>query len=181
MFTKQISVRGAIAALLLLGANTVWAAGTCSFTVEPGDVDFGDYVLGEATNLTSQSSMIVLCGFDVLDPASATVTYTVKLSSGSTRGNESFNLGLDRKMAKVSLPASSDTLTYNLYLSVANRTAQTPVWGDGDNGTVFHQNTITKGVGVILPDVINIYGLLPGSQTVQAGSYRDTVTATLDF
>jgi len=66
----------------------------------------------------------------------------------------------------------SNTLEYNLYTDAG----RTTVWGDGTASSV-----TAAGTGSGAQQSLTVYGRIPASQSVPAGSYSDTVTATINF
>ena len=69
----------------------------------------------------------------------------------------------------------SESLSYNLYLDAA----RTTIWGDGTGGTqtFFNHNPQGNNRDIVIP----IYGRVPAGQDVGAGTYTNTVTATVQF
>jgi spore coat protein U-like protein len=68
----------------------------------------------------------------------------------------------------------AESLTYNLYRDAAFAT----VWGDGSGTTGTYQiGNPPNNLNVNL----TVYGRVPALQDVSAGSYSDTVIATVNF
>ncbi len=68
----------------------------------------------------------------------------------------------------------SEALNYNLYLDSTRST----IWGDGTGGTqVYSQANPPNGRNIVL----SVFGRIPASQDVSAGTYSATVTATIFF
>ena len=68
----------------------------------------------------------------------------------------------------------SEILGYNLYLD----STRTTIWGDGTSGTaVYSSANPPNNSNVSLP----IYGRVGAAQDVSAGTYSDTVLATINF
>ncbi len=148
---KRIAI--AIAAVLMI-SRTAHGAASCSWTTVPANINFGNYsVFGGA--LTATSGFSINC----VPPAST----TLKLSTG---GSGSFS----RLLNKASVPAG--TLGYNLYMDAANAI----VWGDGTSGTQFLSFTGTAGNKDYAG---TIYGYIPAGLDGPAGTYTDTIQATL--
>ncbi len=68
----------------------------------------------------------------------------------------------------------AEGLNYNLYLDAA----RTTIWGDGTGGTQVYSNANPPNNTNV---TVTIYGRIPASQDVSAGSYTNTVTATINF
>ena len=64
-------------------------------------------------------------------------------------------------------------LTYNLYLDAA----RTTIWGDNTGGS----SHSTPGTIFITNINLTIYGRIPAGQDVTAGTYTDSITATINF
>jgi spore coat protein U-like protein len=67
----------------------------------------------------------------------------------------------------------AEVLNYNLYREAAFQT----IWGDGTGGT----QTYTALAAVLLPVTVTVHAQLPAGQNVAAGSYSDSVVATIIF
>lgn len=143
--------------LLFLLAGEVRAACNVSAT----GVSFGAYDVFSATPLDSTGSVTVSC--DEVPPPD------VVIAIGPSAGSGGFN---PRQMRHASRP---DRLGYNLFTD-ASRSA---VWGDGTGGT---RTVFLKNVKRNKPPVVTtIYGRIPPGQNVPAGSYADTLTATITW
>jgi spore coat protein U-like protein len=138
---------------------TATVAANCSITTAP--VAFGSYdpVTANATSpLTSTGTVTVLC----TSGASGTIT----LGQGSNPGTGSSDTAPVRQLKD----AGTDVLGYTLYQD----TGRTTVWG----------NTAGTGVastGTGTANAITVYGSVAAGQNVPAGSYSDTVVATVTF
>lgn len=95
----------------------------------------------------------------------AVVSYEVQLSAGN---GGSFS---PRKMSN-----GTFNLNYNLYTDAS----RTQIWGDTTSGTVSVTNTYTM-VGTSATTNHTAYGRVPALQNVGAGSYSDSITATVIF
>ena len=68
----------------------------------------------------------------------------------------------------------AEVLNYNLYLDSTRAT----IWGDGTGGT----QTYTQVLPLPNQNInVSVYGRIPALQDVSAGSYTNTVTATIFF
>ncbi len=142
------------AAGMLCGTDAARGIGSCTITAV--GVSFGTYDVFSGSPLDSTGSVTYNC-------ISVLGTITINLSRG---GAPTFT---PRQMFR-----SSETLNYNLYLNAA----RTTIWGDGTSGTS-HYGPVTPP---LLTNVtVTIYGRIPGGQDVSAGTYSDTVVATINF
>ena len=147
----------------VIAATAPNAFGQCSFSPAPGAAAFGNYSTAPSgPPQTSTPTFNVSC-------QNNPVTFTVSLSRGIN--SVSFN---PRTMKN----AGGTTLNYNLYTDAAN----TQIWGDGTGGTVTQNFTIgNSSNNNMLPAAVPIYASLPLGQDVGAGSYSDTITATVSW
>src|SRR5262249_4789432 len=104
--------------------------------------------------------------------SNATITYRC--------GNADHNIRIDLSTGSSgtytarTLTKSSENLSYNLYLDAAFAV----VWGDGSGTT----GDYTKGNPTNNTDVnLTVFGRIPAQQDVSAGSYSDTIVATINF
>ena len=138
-------------AVALAWSRTAMAA--CTISTTP--VSFGTYNVFSSTPLDSTGSVTFNCD----NRANITIT----LNNG---GATTFN---PRRMLK-----GSEALNYNLYRDAAG----TSIWGDGTGGTQVYSDPRTpRNQNVTL----TIYGRIPAGQDVSVGTYRNTVTATINF
>lgn len=145
------------AALLLavLAAADAAEAQTC--TISAVGVSFGSYDVLASSPRDSTGTVTFRC--------IASVPVTVDLNRG--QNSATFN---PRRMTKGSGPL----LDYNLYMDAA----RTTIWGDGSAGTSRYSNNAPPA----LTDVnLTVYGRIPAGRDVTAGSYSDTVVATITF
>ena len=145
-----------VAAVLWLWTNSVSAI-TCSIDSASG-VAFGTYDPTSAVALDTLGTLTYTC-----DDVGILDLIVVQLSSGSS------GTFLQRTMIQ-----GADTLNYNLYRDSTRLLA----WGDGTLGSV-QLGPTSPSDGV--PTSLNIYARIPAQQNVPAGSYADTVTATILF
>ena len=128
----------------------------CAWTAVPANINFGTYSVFGGSNLDAPSSYTV----NVLTGIAA----TVKLSTGSS-------LSYSQRLApRPTTPAAN--LNYNLYTAGA----RTIIWGDGSTPTAFPTYNGAAGSNSFSA---TIYGRVPPSQDVRAGTYTDTINATL--
>ena len=143
-----------IAAVLMMWALPGRAEAAC--TISTTAVSFGTYDVYNASATTSTGTITYRCG-----NADHNVTITVSTGSSGTFANRT-------------LKKTSENLTYNLYMDAAFAT----VWGDGSGTTAtYHINNPPNNTDVNL----TVYGRVQALQDVSAGSYSDTVIATISF
>ena len=82
-------------------------------------------------------------------------------------------------MNRTSLPA--DTLPYNLYLNVLPAVLNTNVWGDGSGGRPCGRagSHSIAGTANVTLDTQRLVGAIPAGLFPSAGTYQDTVVATV--
>jgi spore coat protein U-like protein len=124
----------------------------CSISTTP--VAFGDYNVLSATPKTTTGTVTYQCTLGV--------GIIVTLSKGSS---SAFDPRTMRNGAEV--------LNYNLYREATYST----IWGDGTGGS----QTYTAAATVLFPTNVTVYARVPAGQNVAAGSYSDSVVATIIF
>ena len=67
----------------------------------------------------------------------------------------------------------SETLDYNLFMDAS----RSVIWGDGTSPTSFYSDSNPPNGNV----QVTIFARIPAGQDVTAGSYTDTVLATINF
>jgi spore coat protein U-like protein len=148
--------------------DTITASITGSFTTSIAAFSITATVVPSCTITANTLSFGAYTG----TAASATSTLSVKCSNGTP-----YNVGLDpgqasgatvttRKMVK-----GSKTLNYSLF-SDSGRTTN---WG------ITVGTDTVAGTGTGLAQTLTVYGQVPGGQKPAAGSYADTVTATITY
>ena len=131
-------------------------AGACS--VSATSFNFGNALPNAVTsNVDAQGSVRAMCG--------AGTPYTIALNAGG-------GAGATFAARRMRVQSGSATLAYSLYTDVA----RTTLWGDGSAGTSVVTSTASG-----TPQVIPVYGRIPGGQTVPNGLYFDTITVSLTF
>lgn len=155
--------------LLLFGAlGAVEArASSCAVAVTP--LAYGGYTSPGGPRVDSSASVIVTCTPTYLLMA-CNVSYTLSLSNGLVGGPG------DRQMA-----SGAGRLHYTLTSDAARSTP----WGDGgaSGGTVGGTISTSLLSLLCLQGTRNhtVYGRIPASQSVPAGSYLDQVTLTVTY
>ena len=143
------------AAVTLIATAQPAGAASCQFTSVIG-VNFGTYSVFNTSPTASTGSVTYKCN-------NGANSVTIDLSRGSAATY------FPRQMLK-----STEALQYNLYLDAA----ATQVWGDGTGGTVQYGPVNPPGNTNV---TVTIFGRVPPGQDVSAGSYVDTITATINF
>ena len=127
-----------------------------SCTVAANNLAFGTYSPSSATALTGTSTINVYC--------TSGTAYTVALNVGTGGGT----------FATRSMANGTNLMNFNLYTSAA----RTTIWGDGtaSTGTV-----VGTGAGVLTSSPNTVYGNIPISQDLPAGTYSSTITVTVNY
>jgi spore coat protein U-like protein len=176
MFQQKFSARTlmtAVAAALAIGAVSstdaatatqnlsLTASVTANCTISTAVVAFGAYdpvVTNATTALNGTGTVSVTC----TNGASTTVT----LGQGSNAATGSTDAIPARRLND----GGTNFLTYSLY----SDTGRTVVWGNTVGTSVAH-----TGTGLLT--ALTVYGAVTAGQNVPAGSYSDTVLATITF
>lgn len=130
---------------------SVSATVAASCTMSGNTLAFGSYTSGQVGNLDGASSFSVTC--------SNGAAYTLALDTGLNALGGTFRM----------FDGGTGYLNYGLYSDAGRVTSLY-------NGT----NTI-GGTGSGASQVLNVYGRIPSGQTAAAGSFSDTVVATLTY
>lgn len=125
---------------------------SCTITT-PADLDFGN-TSSIATDVPQTSTFTVTC--------SLTTPFWVGLGSGQNSASVTA-----RKMKRT---AGTELVDYSLTTDPSHVTN----WGDT-------QATGVSGVGTAAPEIMTIYGIVPGQTTPVPGNYTDVVTVTLTY
>ena len=136
-----------------LASSSARAAGSCTIVTWSG-VAFGTYDVMSSSPLDSTGAVLINCD-------NAATSVTVNLS----RGNAS-------TFKTRYLVNGSAHLSYNLFLDAA----RTTLWGDGTGGSSHYGPVSRPGLALL-----TIYGRIPALQDLPAGSYIDTIVATVNF
>lgn len=96
---------------------------------------------------------------------SATPAYQIQLSSGVS------NSYVNRTMRFL-----SNSLNYNLYTNAS----YSLVWGNGTGGTSVVGDSYTMTAGTVIKNY-SVYMRIPRAQSVNAGSYADSITVTVTY
>lgn len=153
MNRRTISAAIGLALAAILGTSLPALAASC--TISTTAVSFGTYNVFGPAPLDSTGSVTYTC--------TGNAHVTISLDSG---GAGTFN---PRRMLN-----NSEALSYNLYRDAA----RTNIWGDGTGGTTIYTDPNPRnGQGI----TVTIFGRIPAGQDVSAGSYSNTVAATINF
>jgi spore coat protein U-like protein len=154
MMARHLGLSAAAIPLVLLFSSRADAAPNCSISTT--SVSFGTYDVFSASVVDSTGSVTYNCRGNA-------VNITVTLSRGQSSN-----------FTPRTLLKSGEVLSYNLYRDAARMT----IWGDGTGGTsVYSDPSPPNNTNITL----TVYGRIPATQDVSAGSYTDTVTATINF
>jgi spore coat protein U-like protein len=151
--------------VLFLGlASPAWAATTSTnFTVSAtvvaacvasaSNISFGNYTASSATADNANGTVSVTC--------TNNDAYTIALSGGGSG-----------HVAARTMANGANTLGYGVYTT----SGYSNIWGDGTNGT-----STVAGTGNGAAQNYTAYGQIPVAEYSAAGSYTDTLTATVTF
>lgn len=151
--------------LLLIWTKISWATClglNCTCSISASAINFGGYAPQSGTATDATGTTTVTCSALVLGLA---VAYEIQLSTG---GSGSY--------APRYMISGANHLNYNIY----SNASRTQVWGDTTGGTVSVSDNYLLSVS---PTVKNYttYGRIWASQNVAAGSYTDSIVATVIF
>ena len=153
-----------VAAYFLAPIPHAQAAVTFTCTVNATGVAFGTYNPLSAVGDSAVGSWTVTC--NALGSGSATVAGTLTLSTGSSGS-----------YAARTMKSGTHALQYNIYASASH----TQVIGDGSAGTFALSDSGTVTAGQVYQITGSMYGFVPPSQDVPAGSYADSVVVTVTY
>jgi spore coat protein U-like protein len=116
--------------------------------------------------------------FGVYDVFSGTATDSTGTITFKCTGNASVTINLNKGTSTTFTPrvltSGSNTINYNLFTDASRGT----IWGDATGGTSNYVNANPANNQNI---VVTVYGRITSGQDVSAGSYSDTITATINF
>lgn len=143
-----------LVALPMLLLPSAAGAAVCTVTTVP--VAFGAYNPASGTATDGVGTINISC-----DKAPAVKPIAISTGGSGTYTSRAMKNG-------------TWSLNYNLYTSAA----RTQIWGNGTGGSV----TVNYGGGGTGPSyAITVYGRIPPSQNVGAGSYSDSLVVTIQF
>ena len=128
-----------------------------SCTISTTPVNFGTYDVFSGIPKDSTGTITVDCK----NPEKKPLPVTVSINQGSSG---SFN---PRQMTS----PLGDRLNYYLFID----SSRNSIWGDGTGGSSVFIATVSKNA------ILNstVYGRVPAGQNISAGTYTDTLTATV--
>jgi len=126
---------------------------------------------GPPANCTFTTAAVLFGSYDVL---ATSPLYGTGSISGHCNRNDPVTIALSggdsgTTSQRYMKSASSDTLNYNLYQT----SAYALIWGTGASAL-----TATFGM---TQTTLTIYGMIPAQQDVSAGSYSDSIVATISY
>ncbi|HJD56274.1 MAG TPA: spore coat protein U domain-containing protein [Rickettsia endosymbiont of Pyrocoelia pectoralis] len=131
------------------------AMATCSISVPT--VSFGNFNAGSARTTSVTASVTCSALISLL------MSYTVTFSTGSA------NVYNPRTVA-----SGANVMNYNLYKD----SGYSQILGNGTSSTVTITDSYLLGLGPVTRNY-TIYASLPANSLAAAGSYQDTITATV--
>jgi len=152
----------------------IWPIAICGVTLL-----LASGIARAAASCTITSTAITFATYDPLSSTAITSTGTLTFNCtsgayGGATGTISLNTGNSGTYTTRTMKSGGNILNYNLYTTVSDTT----VWGNGTAGTA----TVTAHVtGNNSPVNATVYALIPAKQNVIAGSYTDSITATVTF
>jgi spore coat protein U-like protein len=151
---RSFLLAAAATAFLLVGTPRL-EAGNCNWEIAPPAIDFGNYSVFSPTALEVNSGFRVRC--------TPHTTATVRFSRGANSASYD-----PRTMSN-----GGELVAYNLYTD----SSMTSIWGDGTGGSTEHLLINATPHDKIFEE--SIYGRVFPGPDVTAGTYTDTITATL--
>jgi spore coat protein U-like protein len=146
-----------LALLLLISRPAQAQLGNCSISTTP--VAFGVYDVYSPSALDSTGNVHITC-------TGSLRAVSVFLSKGNGPNT------MHRQMVYWHPTLGQSTLDYNLYLDPLRE----QVWGDP------YPNSYNTGAKLFFWEAtLDIYGRIPAEQDVPAGTYTDTITASINF
>jgi spore coat protein U-like protein len=158
------------ALVLLMGCllqaviSNAQAAVTFTCTVSASSIAFGNYNPLSPTGDAAVGSWTVTC--NAIGSGTATVAGTLSLSTG-----------LSGRYSARTMKSGTNALQYNIYLTPS----YTQIFGDGSAGTFAPSDSGTVTAGQVYQVTGNMYGFMPPSQDVPAGSYLDSIVVTVTY
>jgi spore coat protein U-like protein len=161
---SRVQKSGLLVLAALLSASPLRAAVTFTCTVSATGIAFGAYNPLNTTATTAAGSWTVTC--NATGSGSATVSGTLSLSTGKS------GTYTPRQMF-----SGTNALNYNIYLTPS----YTMILGNGSGGTYAPSDSGTVTAGQVYQVSGNMYGMIPASQDVAAGSYSDLIVVTVAY
>jgi spore coat protein U-like protein len=159
-----LAALGAAAWLILPAppARATCIGGACTCSIASDGAAFGGYDALRQESVSAVGSITVTCRADVKETE---VGYEIVLGAGRSQD-----------FTQRVMTSDAAVMRYNLYTDAA----RTTVWGDGSGATATVTDSYLAGAG---PErrSYSVYGLIPGGQNLNAGSYGDTVVVTVIY
>ena len=155
IFSLALNAAPAFALASSSGQFNVTATVLSACSVSSTDLVFGNYSASAASPTYVSNTVSITC--------TNNLPYTVALDGGQTAGNVA---------ARTLTDGASHYLKYFLYTASNHAT----LWGDGTSGT-----STVGGTGTGSGQTLSVYGAIPAAQYVNAGSYTDKVTVTVNY
>jgi spore coat protein U-like protein len=173
MFTRRRIVRTVIVAICAAGVAAVLASASLSAGSATTNLSVTATV---ANNCTISTSTVAFGGYDpVVTNASSPLAGTGGVTIACTKGAATtvgLGLGSNADGSTRRMANGSEYLTYELYKEVGH----TNVWGNS-GGDLFTPAAAPSKA----PRTFTVYGQVAAGQDVPAGSYSDTVVASVNF
>lgn len=154
--TVNRALIGVVALVCALHASSAFAQLSPSCTISTLSVSFGNYDVFSGSALNSTGRVTYRCN-------AAASNITISLSKGLS---SSYSPRLMSKGAEV--------LAYNLFTNAG----RTTIWGDGTGGTSVYSRANPPNNNDVN---VTIYAEVSPGQDVSAGTFGDTVSATINF
>lgn len=163
MMSTPARLRELAVAACCLGAAAGEAATTCGVT--PMSMSLGTYFGDSAAPTDSIGSLVVRCS---RDGGPQNISITMALGASATSGSIA-----NRRLLQA---GGADMLAYNLYRDASRLS----VWGQTAG-----VDTVTRTASIpnksSLNVTFNVYGRVPGLQSIYAGSYADSLLVTISY
>lgn len=127
-------------------------------------------------NCTISTTAVAFGTYDVFgaSPVDSTGAVTYRCNAAARNIRVTLSRGQSATFTPRTMLKTGEALTYNLYMDAA----RTTIWGDGTGGTQFYSKANPANNTNI---VLTIYGRITAAQDISAGSYTDTIAATINF
>jgi spore coat protein U-like protein len=137
----------------------------CSCGVSATGVLYPTYA-PQATSPTTGTGVVSVNCSIISGLVSLVVSYSINLSTGSSG-----------TFSARTMTQGSSALSYNLYTNSTHAT----VWGDTTGGTSDVTDSYLLALGPATTKNYTVYGQIPISQNVIAGSYTDSIVVTITY
>jgi spore coat protein U-like protein len=133
-------------------------------------------VFAQGASCTISATSVNFGSYNVFDGAALDSTGTITYRCNGAANNISISLskGLSSTYSPRLMSKGVEALSYNLYTNAGH----TNIWGDGTSGTTVYVRANPPNNSDVN---LTIYGRVPSGQDVSAGTFIDTVSATINF